>query len=67
MNHYLNFESKTISGKLDYAQLSFVVPYEKINKTMYILFRAVNFTESEDEGVDAKCEDVYIEIEYRES
>lgn len=27
MNHYLNFEQKTISGKLDYAQLEFVIPY----------------------------------------
>ena len=51
-------------GKLDYAYLEYTLPYEYVNRTLYVMFRAVNFTLMEQKAEE--CENVYMEIEYRE-
>ena len=55
-------------GKLDYAYLEAMIPYDRINKTLLIVFRAVNFTEGDggdSRGESRPCETLFIEIEYK--
>lgn len=65
MNHHWEFGHKDLDTKADYAMLQMQIPYEYVNKTLYILFRAVNFTVDEDTEF-SQCSDVYIEIEFKE-
>ena len=65
MNQFFDFENKQIKGKVDYSSLQVPITQELVNKTMYLMFRAVNFT-AKDSEVLAECENAYIEIEFRE-
>ena len=63
MNQHLPLEIPGVSGKLEYASLTYSIPFDSVNKPFILMFRAVNFT-SANEGAD--CEMVYLELEYRE-
>lgn len=45
-NRYLDLKNKdrSFDGKLDFAVLQFHVSQELVNKTLQLMFRAVNFT-----------------------
>jgi hypothetical protein len=40
------------------------IPFDYVNRTLHIIFRAVNFTITNDELL-AECENVYIEMEFK--
>lgn len=63
MNQHLPLEIGGVSGKLEYASLTYNIPYDSVNKPFILMFRALNFT-NVNEG--AACEAVYIELEYAE-
>jgi hypothetical protein len=44
MNHHLGLELPGVSGKLEYASLTYNIPYDSVNKSFIIMFRALNFT-----------------------
>jgi hypothetical protein len=67
MNSHLRLSSGT-PAKLEYTSLSFQVHEEHLDKSLYIFFRALNFT---DDGTSHKaaegCLSLYMEAEFRQT
>ena len=44
MNQILLVEDTSFDGKLEYTLLQYQIPYEYVNQTLYLMFRAVNYS-----------------------
>ena len=56
------------SGKLDFTVVQLTITKELVNKTLQVIFRAVNFTnedETDEDPIQAACASVYIEMQYK--
>jgi hypothetical protein len=58
--------SRDTPVKLEYAEVSLEITEEKLNKPLYVFFRALNFTDDEDRGHKQSegCLALYLEAEF---